>query len=215
MFKIKDEHKVYIITAVAVILIWVMNAAYDSFIAPEGSFPRLLVNVSRHEFFLRVLLTLDFLAFGIIILRILSKHNRAEAALKKQSAAIESSMDGIAIYNRDGEYVYANQAYALINGYANAAELMGKTVNNAYDETELVRMEQVYMPMLQKNGRWRGELVANEERRRYFQGRGNPAGTVAGVHHPRYNLAQTERTAAPFRTFLNMIFDNIRDPFCH
>ncbi len=218
MIKIKDEHKVVFITAAAVILIWITDAAYDFLIAREGTFFQLLMNVSRHEPFLRIMLTLGFLVVGIIISRMLSKHNRAEAALKKQSAAIESSMDGIAIYNAAGEYVYVNHAYAVINGYSMPEELIGKTFRLAYSDEEIQRIEQIHFPALKKNYRWQGELIAKRKNgSTYFQEASvtmlDDGGRVCIIRDITWRKRSEERLRRSER-FLNMIFDSIRDPFC-
>jgi PAS domain S-box-containing protein len=42
-------------------------------------------------------------------------------------AAIKASMDGIAIFDRDGTYIHVNQAYASISGYSGPGEVIGKT----------------------------------------------------------------------------------------
>ncbi len=138
--------------------------------------------------------------------------------LNKQSAAIEISMDGIAIYSRSGEFVYVNQAYASINGYADPAELIGKTEKSAYDEKELERMAQVCFPVLQKNGRWRGELIAKRKNgSTYFQEASmtllEDGGRVCIIRDITWRKRSEERLRRSER-FLNMIFNSIRDPFC-
>jgi diguanylate cyclase (GGDEF)-like protein/PAS domain S-box-containing protein len=218
MIKIKEEHKVIIFTLIAVALIWTADAAYDAFVAHEGDFIPLLTNVTLHEPFLRMFMTLGFLFFGIIISRILAKHNRVEALLRKQSAAIETSMDGIAIYNEAGEYVFVNQAYAEINGYAGPEEVMGKTYRQAYDDIEIARIDQVCLPSLRKNGRWRGELIAKRKNgSTYFQEASvtmlEDGGRVCIISDITWRKRSEERLRRSER-FLNMILDSIRDPFC-
>jgi diguanylate cyclase (GGDEF)-like protein/PAS domain S-box-containing protein len=218
MIKVKEEQKVIIFTLIAVALIWTVDAAYDAFIAREGAFFQLLANVTHHEPFLRIFMTLGFLFFGVIISRILSKHNRVEELLRKQSAAIESSMEGIAIYNKAGEYVFVNQAYAEINGYAGPEEVMGKTYRQAYDERELERIDQVCLPVLMKNGRWRGELIAKRKNgSTYFQEASvtmlEDGGRVCIISDITWRKRSEERLRRSER-FLNMIFNSIRDPFC-
>jgi diguanylate cyclase (GGDEF)-like protein/PAS domain S-box-containing protein len=218
MIKIKEEQKVIIFTVIAVALIWTVDAAYDAFIAHEGSFFQILTNVTLHEPFLRMFMTLGFLFFGIIIARILSKRNRVEELLRKQSAAIESSMDGIAIYNEAGEYVFVNQAYAAINGYAAPEEVMGKTYLQAYDEHELARIDQVCLPALKKNGRWRGELIAKRKNGSTYVQEASvttleDGGRVCIISDITWRKRSEERLRRSER-FLNMIFNSIRDPFC-
>ncbi len=218
MSTFKEEHKVFGVTAIAVIFIWTADTAYDSFISRKGPFFQLLVNVTERESFFRMFMTLSFLVFGAVLAGMLSRRNRAQDLLKRQSAAIETSMDGIALYSRDGGYIYANQAYASINGYANPDELMGKTVENAYDEKELERMKRDCFPALQKNGRWRGELVARRKNGSiYFQEASatliEDGNWVCIIRDITWRKRSEDRLRRSER-FLNTIFDSIRDPFC-
>ncbi|MGE5173449.1 MAG: diguanylate cyclase [Betaproteobacteria bacterium] len=214
MITIKAEHKVIIITLLAVILIWTVEAAYDSLIVHKGPFLHLLGNVTAHEPFLRLFMTLSLLIVGIV----LAGQARAAEMSHRHSAAIEISMDGIAIYDQDGAYVYVNQAYASINGYADPAELIGKTYTNTYDEKELERMDQVCFPALLKNGRWRGELVAKRKNgSTYFQEASvtllEDGGRVCIIRDITWRKRSEERLRRSERS-LNMIFNSIRDPFC-
>lgn len=216
--KIKEEHKIILTTVVAVVLTWCGDAMYDSFVSHEGPFLQLFLNVTTHEPFLRMFLTLNFLVFGLAIARILAKRNDIESERKKQSAAIESSMDGIAIYSRNGEYVYVNQAYALINGYADPGELAGKTYKNAYDEPAIERIVNVCSPALSKTGHWRGELIARRKNgSTYFQEASvtmlEDGGRVCVIRDITWRKRSEERLRKSER-FLNMIFNSIRDPFC-
>ncbi len=218
MTKIKGEHKVVIGTVIAVLAIWCVDAAYASFVSHEGPFFHVLSNVTDHEPFLRMVLTLGFLVFGISVSHVLAKQTRAEADRKKKTTAIESSMDGIAIFDCDGNYIYVNQAYASINGYENPAEMTGKTVRQAYDERELERMERVCIPTLLKNGQWRGEMIAKRKNgSTYFQEASatllEDGGRVCIIRDITWRKRSEERLRKSER-FLNMIFNSIRDPFC-
>ena len=74
-------------------------------------------------------------------------------------AAIEASMDGIAILNAEGEYIYVNKAHAEVYGYSSQLGLIGRSWKILYDDRELKRFEQGIMPTVFRNGRWRGEAV--------------------------------------------------------
>jgi diguanylate cyclase (GGDEF)-like protein/PAS domain S-box-containing protein len=213
----KDEHRIIIATIIAVLSLWIIDAAFDAFVMRKGAFTDLLFSLHPGESFLRFLLPISFIVFGIIIARILARHRRAEETLQRHSAAIETSMDGIALFNRDGEYIYVNQAYATINGYADPGELIGKTDRFSYGEQGLEPMEHL-LPALQKNGRWRGELVAKrKDGSTYFQEASmtllEDGGRVSLIRDITWRK-QHEQWLRHSERFLNTIFDSIRDPFC-
>jgi PAS domain S-box-containing protein len=84
---------------------------------------------------------------------------QSEAASRKQSAAMEASMDGMALLNQGGEYLYLNRAHAHVYGYDDPRELIGKTWRVLYRDDEIRRIEQEVVPLLLKNGQWRGEAI--------------------------------------------------------
>jgi PAS domain S-box-containing protein len=75
-----------------------------------------------------------------------------------QSAAMEASMDGIAILNPAGEYTYMNQAHADVFDY-DADTLIGSSWQRLYDDDEITRIEQKVFPALKDEGEWRGETI--------------------------------------------------------
>jgi len=72
---------------------------------------------------------------------------------------MDGSVDGIAILNREGEYVYLNPAYAQIYGFGVPDELIGKKWTSLYPENELQRFNEEIMPCFEVEGYWRGETV--------------------------------------------------------
>lgn len=214
---IKSEQKIIILAIVGVAVVWIADAAFDSFIVHEGPFLRLLTDITSRETFLRISLTVSLLVFGVVLSRITASHKRVELRQKRHAAAIESSMDGIALYNQEGEYVHVNQAYASINGYADPEEFIGKTFGHAYDEKEVARMEQILGPALQKSGQWRGELLAKRKNgSAYYQeasvSKLEDGGRVYIIRDITWRKRSEERARRSER-FLNTIFDSIRDPF--
>lgn len=216
---IKVEHRIITLAVIAALSIWGIGAAIDVFIFKQGGFlDELLFDVSSRDIYFRALFIVSFILFGLVISRMVAKRNHAEQNLKKHSAAIESSMDGFAIYSPEGEYLYVNQAYAEVNGYESPKEIVGKTCHIAYDEKEYQRIEQAIMPALQKNGRWRGELLARRKNgSTYFQEASitllEDGGRVCIVRDITWRKRSEERLHRSER-FLNTIFNSIRDPFC-
>lgn len=206
-----------IATVIAVVSIWTLDSVFNALVLHRGSFLSLLLNLTVSEPFLRILLTLSFLAFGIIISIITARHGGTGAILRKHSAAIETSMDGIAISDSVGTYVYVNQAFATINGYDSPEELTGKTCRISYGDQEYERMRSIVEPVLGKSGRWRGELLGvRKNGRTYYQEASvtmlDDGSRICIIRDISWRKRSEERLRRSER-FLNTIFDSIRDPF--
>ena len=89
----------------------------------------------------------------------ITERKRAEEVLRQQSAAMTASIDGMAILDRNGAYVYMNDAHAKIYGYGDPEEILGKTWGTFYDQEQLGWFDRHTMPALQKDGHWRGEAI--------------------------------------------------------
>ncbi|MCT7951741.1 PAS domain S-box protein [Ancylothrix sp. C2] len=87
------------------------------------------------------------------------ERQRVEATLRKQSAAIAATMDGIAILDANQTYIYVNDAHAKIYGYNTAQELLGQHWEMLYSSEELNRFATEIMPVFASLGHWRGEAL--------------------------------------------------------
>lgn len=96
---------------------------------------------------------------GIESVREITARKQTENRLKQQLAAIETSMDGIAILNAAGEYLYLNKAHAAVYGYDAPAELLGKSWHVLYTGTERQRLEPLIYDGFHRDGGWRGEAA--------------------------------------------------------
>lgn len=218
MNKLHDKHKIIILTVTAVLAILLGDTAFDAFISREGTFLELLTNIRDYEPFLRLVLVIGFLIFGFLVGSFVKKREQSEERIKRHSAAIENSMDGIAIYNAEDEYVFVNQAYASINGYDSPQEIIGKTCRSNYGDHEYERMQVAVVPVLQRSGRWRGELIGRRKNgSTYFQEASvsmmDDGSRVCIIRDITWRKRSEERVYRAER-FLNTIFNSIRDPFC-
>ena len=91
-----------------------------------------------------------------------TERKRSEELLRQQAAAMTASMDGVALLDEDGAYVYVNAAHASIFGYDDPSELYGRTWRVLYEEGELARLEREAEPAVRRDGRWRGEAVGKK-----------------------------------------------------
>ena len=92
----------------------------------------------------------------------ISDVKQTEETLKRQLAAIEAAIDGIAIMQAD-TYLYVNQAHLELFGYEHPQELVGKTWKLLYSQHELERFEREVLPVLGCNRAWEGEAIATRK----------------------------------------------------
>ncbi|WP_146135830.1 PAS domain-containing hybrid sensor histidine kinase/response regulator [Phormidesmis priestleyi] len=85
-----------------------------------------------------------------------------QAELHRQSVAVEAAMDGIAIFDSQGAFLYVNDALVRIFGYRNSQELIGRFWHELYYSDEISRLERDVIPFLKQNGQWRGEAIAKK-----------------------------------------------------
>ena len=92
----------------------------------------------------------------------ISDVKQTEETLKRQLAAIEAAIDGIAIMQAD-TYLYVNQAHLELFGYEHPQELVGKTWKVLYSQHELERFEWEVLPVLGRDRAWEGEAIATRK----------------------------------------------------
>jgi two-component system, sensor histidine kinase and response regulator len=91
--------------------------------------------------------------------RDITERKHIEEALQQQAAAMQASIDGIAILDHRQTFVYLNESHAKIHGYPSTQSLIGKSWKTLYDEAEVQRFEQVILPEFFRRGQWRGEAI--------------------------------------------------------
>lgn len=94
-----------------------------------------------------------------VLATVRERDDSAERLVRKQAAALEASMDGIALLDDTGEFVYLNEALAAVYGYEDPDDLVGNTWRCLYGEAETRRFEQQILPETRRTGQWRGEAV--------------------------------------------------------
>ncbi|WP_165848186.1 PAS domain S-box protein, partial [Candidatus Cryosericum hinesii] len=73
--------------------------------------------------------------------------------------ALDASIDGMALLDAAGRYVYANAAHAAAYGFAHAEDLIGQSWRILYDDKQLHFIDEQVFPILQSQGHWQGEAV--------------------------------------------------------
>ncbi|WP_435065985.1 PAS domain S-box protein [Halobaculum sp. EA56] len=93
------------------------------------------------------------------IIRDVTERKERERKLQARSAAMDASIDGMAILDADEEYVFVNRAHVDCYGYDDPDAFLGETWRMCYGPEELARFEEEIMPELFEQGDWRGETV--------------------------------------------------------
>jgi diguanylate cyclase (GGDEF)-like protein/PAS domain S-box-containing protein len=86
-----------------------------------------------------------------------TERKQAEETLRKQSAAMTASMDGIGIVNERLEFTVVNDALAKLYGYADPQSMIGMPFHALYEPATYERFTNTILPIVRQRGRWRGE----------------------------------------------------------
>ena len=86
-----------------------------------------------------------------------TERKQAEETLRKQSAAMTASMDGIGIVNERLEFTVVNDALAKLYGYPDPHAMIGMPFNALYEPATYERFTNTILPIVYQRGRWRGE----------------------------------------------------------
>ena len=78
---------------------------------------------------------------------------------EKQLLALENAFDGIALLDKEGQYIYMNKSHAQLFGYQEGSELIGKSWKHIYNKDYASVIENQVFPLLEKNGNWSGESI--------------------------------------------------------
>ena len=78
------------------------------------------------------------------------------------SYAVEHGMEGIALLDRDGRYIYMNPAHAAMYGFT-VNELIGRTWRELYHPEGIEYIQRDIFPQLIQSGSWSGELTGRKK----------------------------------------------------
>jgi PAS domain S-box-containing protein len=78
---------------------------------------------------------------------------------EKLIAAINTSVEGIALLDELGFYIYMNRAHEKMFGYSEG-EMLGKSWTMLYSDKDVENFVDTIFPEIEKNGYWKGEATA-------------------------------------------------------
>ncbi len=94
-----------------------------------------------------------------------SQYREATAAevVQRDTLAMDSAMDGMAIVSRQGEYTYVNAAFARMMGHANPEAMIGKSWVEMHAARDVRPVEREIREALKRDGKWFGPLTIHRD----------------------------------------------------
>jgi PAS domain S-box-containing protein len=94
-----------------------------------------------------------------------SQYREAKNAelVQRDTLAMDSAMDGMAIVSRQGLYTYVNAAYARVMGHARPQDMLGKPWATVHDPRDVNPMERHIREGLQRDGKWFGTVTIHRD----------------------------------------------------
>ena len=139
--------------------------------------------------------------YAILANRIVNyvERSRATRERERQLDAIETAQEGISILDEDGEFVYVNEAYADLYGYA-PAEMVDEHWELLYRPEDVAEIHEEVLPTVEAEGSWHGETVGVradgstflEDHRLSMTANGELVCTVRDISEQRYHERRLE-----------------------
>jgi two-component system cell cycle sensor histidine kinase/response regulator CckA len=107
-----------------------------------------------------VVVLISFVCSSARLLVTQVRQHESNQALVRQTVAMETSPDGMAILNEKGEFLYVNRALATIFGYESPRDLTGKDWRLMLPLDEVKRFEGNILAVVATQHQWQGEAMA-------------------------------------------------------
>ena len=157
----RTKPKALLLAIIAGLCFWVLDALLSFFVFYDEPFLDLLVlNVSPHHLFIRLLAILVAVTFAFLGSWNASKREQAEDTLRFHSEIMRNMSEGVyLVRGSDGVIVYANPKFEQMFGYE-PGEMVGKHVSavNAPTEKRPEETAREIMETIRERGAWQGEI---------------------------------------------------------
>jgi len=135
----------------------------------------------------------------------IEERKRQEAMRRKQAAAMDAAMVGIAITNPDGDFVYANPAHADMFGFESPDDLVGRSWRMLYDDAVAEAFETEYLPEVRETGRWWDEVVARTQDGQCFHTEVSLAELGGGIAWVCHDLTRRKASEETIRQYADRL----------
>jgi PAS domain S-box-containing protein len=95
----------------------------------------------------------------------ISQYHEARSAndAMTHALAMDSAADGMSILEENGEFLYANLAFAKMMGFDGAAAVIGKSWREVYDVRDVALLEDQIRDHLKRTGKWSDEVSLSRQ----------------------------------------------------
>ena len=144
----RTEHHVLAVAVALGFSFWIVDSAIDSlFFYDESFLESLLFDVDGVELYMRSLVVVLFLVFGLIVSRILVKQERIQKSLqdseKRYMTLIEQASDAILLTDLEGKLLDSNNKAVELFGYSKH-EFLNKHYIELHPEEEAERVAEAF-----------------------------------------------------------------------
>ena len=106
-----------------------------------------------------VLLGISVLCYAARLAVSQFREARSAEVVRRDTLAMDSAMDGMAIVSADGRYTYVNAAYAQLIGHSSPALMIGEYWVEVHSSADVKMAKKEIHEKLLKDGRWFGPVT--------------------------------------------------------
>lgn len=99
----------------------------------------------------------------LLVRRDITERKLNQQELQTLYRALDASIDGLALLNPSGEFLYVNPAFAHVHGFEAPVDLAGRRWSDLYPPDEYSKLQDLVFPHLKKVGYWSGELKGRKQ----------------------------------------------------
>jgi PAS domain S-box-containing protein len=159
------------------------------------------------------LLSISFSCYALRIGLTQFRQHKDEETVRRQTLAMDSSMDGISILNEKGVHIYANTAFARMLGVASQEQIVGLSWRNVYSLQAVDQLQSQIRNSLQQSAKWSSPLLLSQPDGRSisvdFSITAMPDGCIACVCRDRSERHEAEKARAEAETKYRMLVEHV------
>lgn len=142
-------------------LAWLVLSNVALALAPLAALLGFALLGAEWQFLASSMLAISILCYGARLALTEFRRSHGAETVRRQTLAMDSSAEGIAIMNLGGEYIYANSAFANMLGFPDPAAILGTHWRTVFNPAEVDRLINEVRQSIQRTGRWSGQTVVN------------------------------------------------------